>query len=386
MKIINNDYKKDILLLLKQLVAFKTHYPPGHSVNIIKFIKNYLKNSNLDVKVYYEDKNKPCLIAKNFKGKKKSIVFNSHIDTIKPNLEEWKTNPYFLKINKQTCVGLGAVNCKGSAAVQLYVAKNLNKLFPKNKENICFTFVVDEENLGREGTFFIRKKKYINPHTLILGAPTSNSFITEERGVFWAKITSQGKTSHAGEPNKGINAINKASKIILKLNTTYKNLIKRFDFKKMKSTINIGLIKGGENTNVVPYICEFYVDRRLTLVENVNKSFNHLRNFIKKIDKKTKIKFLTGTNPFSSNRLNLHLKSLASAYRMITKKREKFIDSIGVSDGRYFSNDKINIINFGPGNGNQGHKSNETLLKNELFLNYLILVEFLNLVNNSNNK
>ena len=64
-----------------------------------------------------------------FKGAKKSIVFNSHIDTVRPITSEWKSNPFDLKIEKKYSFGLGAVNCKSSAAVHLYLAKNLIKLF-----------------------------------------------------------------------------------------------------------------------------------------------------------------------------------------------------------------------------------------------------------------
>ena len=87
----------------------------------------------------------------------KSIVFNSHIDTVRPITSEWKTNPFDLKVEKNYSYGLGAVNCKGSAAVHLYLAKNFKRLFPNIKENIDFTFVTDEENLGPDGTKYLKK-------------------------------------------------------------------------------------------------------------------------------------------------------------------------------------------------------------------------------------
>ena len=67
----------------------------------------------------------------------------------------------------------------------------------------------------------------IRPHTLILGAPTNNNFLIEERGVFWVKVTITGKTSHAGEPEKGINSIINASKLILDLDKKYRKKLKK---------------------------------------------------------------------------------------------------------------------------------------------------------------
>ena len=369
---------KELLFLLKSLVKIDTSFPPGNSDNFDKFIRNYLKKCGLTINSYYDkDKKRLNTVIKNFKGNTSSLVFNSHIDTVKPILEEWNTDPFNLKITKKYSFGLGAVNCKSSAAVHLLIAKNLKKNFAKLKEKICFTFVTNEENLGPEGTFYLRKKKIIKPHTLILGAPTNNNFLIEERGVFWTSVTIIGKTSHAGDPDKGINSIVKASKLIQIINSKYKKYLKKKDVSVHKSTISIGIIKGGENINVVPYKTEILIDRRITNKEKIKKSFINLKNFIIKHEPSAKVKFLTGTNPFKSNPRNSYLTSLKNSYKSIKKKNPIYLSSIGVSDGRYFSDENVNIINVGPGSGDEGHKSNEKLLNSDLIDYYSILNNFL---------
>ena len=159
------------------------------------------------------------------------------------------------------------------------------------KEKVCFTFVTGEENLGPEGPFYLRKKNLIKPNTLILGAPTNNNFLIEERGVFWAKVTIKGKTSHAGEPEKGINSIINASKLILDLDKKYRKKLKRFNSGIHKSTISIGIIKGGENVNVVPYKTEILIDRRITNKESIKSSYRHLKDYLNKRFNRPKIEF-----------------------------------------------------------------------------------------------
>jgi acetylornithine deacetylase/succinyl-diaminopimelate desuccinylase family protein len=369
--------QKELLDLLKQIIEIDTCYPPGSSRVFGKFATSYLKNSGLRIKSYGVDKEKINICVSNYKGPKKSIVFNSHIDTVRPISSEWKTNPFDLKIEKNYSYGLGAVNCKGSAAVHLYLAKNFKNLFPNIKENIDFTFVTDEENLGPDGTKYLKKQKVIKPHTLILGAPTNNNFVIEERGVFWLEINVSGKTSHAGEPHKGVNAIEKSAKIINELNSSFKNFLKKYDIGTHKSTINVGIISGGENVNVVPSKTRIVVDRRITHKEDVKKAFNEIKNFILKIDRSAKVKFLTGTNPFKSNKSNIYLKELSKSKELITGQKSKFLSSIGVSDGRYFADDNVNIINIGPGTGSEGHKSNEKLINKDLVDYFLLLENFL---------
>ena len=369
--------QKELLDLLKQIIEIDTCYPPGSSKVFGKFVTSYLKNSGLRIKSYGVDKEKINICVSNYKGLKKSIVFNSHIDTVRPISSEWNSNPFDLKIEKNYSYGLGAVNCKGSAAVHLYLAKNFKNLFPNIKENIDFTFVTDEENLGPDGTKYLKKQKVIKPHTLILGAPTNNNFVIEERGVFWLEINVSGKTSHAGEPHKGVNAIEKSAKIINELNSNFKKFLKKYDIGTHKSTINVGIISGGENVNVVPSKTRIVVDRRITHKEDVKKAFNEIKNFILKVDRSAKVKFLTGTNPFKSNKSNIYLKELSKSKELITGQKSKFLSSIGVSDGRYFADDNVNIINIGPGTGSEGHKSNEKLINKDLVDYFLLLENFL---------
>jgi acetylornithine deacetylase/succinyl-diaminopimelate desuccinylase family protein len=372
----NNKDKSEIVNILKNLVAINSAYPPGNSTKLNNYIFHYLKLAKLNVSLKGPHQNKLSLIAKNFKGNKKSIVFNSHIDTVQPNNKDWFTNPFKLVKKGNYLYGLGSVNCKGSAAVQIYFAKQLKTIFPKLKEKISFTFVTDEENLGPDGSFYLRKKKLVNPHTLILGAPTNNNFIVEERGVFWASVYVKGKTSHAGEPHKGINAIEKANKIIYNLQNKYKKDLRKFNIQNQLSTMNIGLINGGHNVNVVPSDAYFQIDRRITKKEKVDTSFEELKKFIKKIDPTAKVIFDTGTNGFSSNKNNIYLNKLYKSCFDIKKNKPKFLSCIGVSDGRYFANDKINIVNIGPGDGNEGHRSNEKMKISELFDYYKILCSF----------
>jgi tripeptide aminopeptidase len=69
---------------------------------------------------------------------------------------------------------------------------------------------------------------------LVLGAPSQNSF----------KATFHGKEAHAGvEPEKGLNAIRIASEAIAAMP------LGRIDF---ETTCNVGIIQGGEATNIVP--------------------------------------------------------------------------------------------------------------------------------------
>jgi len=49
-----------------------------------------------------------------------------------------------------------------------------------------------------------------------------------------------------------------------------------------------------------------------------------------------------------------------------SRRKVKFLNATGVSDGRYYADDGIEIINFGPGSGAQGHAANESVPISEM--------------------
>src|SRR5690606_38619332 len=103
--------------------------------------------------------------------------------------------------------GLGAANCKGSAAVHIWLAEQIAQAGGPRQGAVTFTFVTDEESLGERGMAYLRKTGIVKPEMLCFGAPTSNSLITSERGVMWVGIETFGKAAHAGAPETGDNAI-----------------------------------------------------------------------------------------------------------------------------------------------------------------------------------
>jgi len=84
---------------------------------------------------------------------------------------------------------------------------------------------------------------------------------------------------------------------------------------------------------------------------------------------------------FKSNKSNFYLTELSKSKKLITKRKAKFLSSIGVSDGRYFADDNVNIINIGPGTGSEGHKSNEKLINKDIIDYFLILKDFISKIN-----
>jgi len=212
----------------------------------------------------------------------------------------------------------------------------------------------------------LRASGKVKPDVLILGAQTENQLIVAERGVLWARITTSGKAAHAGNPAAGDNAILRMMRLVGGLQTFYDRALRKRLMGAMQSTVNVGMFHGGHNTNVVPSACAVEIDRRLLPRENVKTAFAELREVIDAVGEPKgsyKVEFLTGTNGFvpPKARRGIGVSALRTAITARTGKEAVFLNATGVSDGRYFADDGIEIINFGPGSGAQGHAANESV-------------------------
>ena len=152
----------------------------------------------------------------------------------------------------------------------------------------------------------------------ILGAQTENQMIVSERGVFWARITTKGKAAHAGNPGAGDNAITRMMRLLAAIDSELAPKIgKRIDG-AMRSTMNVGMIRGGHNTNVVPASCVVEIDRRLLPSERVKSAYKELEDILKKAGEPKgswTCEFLTGTNGFKGSDKGMAIAALAASIK-----------------------------------------------------------------------
>ena len=356
----------DLIAILSDLIALPSPYPPGTSAEICAYSARRLKKAGYKVEIAAKTKGVDNVVAR-LKGKAKgpAIAFNAHVDTVGVGERaNWKSDPYKALVKGGLVHGLGAGNCKGSMAVQLWLAEEIARRGGPKKGELIFTFVADEENLGPDGMEFLRKSGRVRPDALILGAQTENNLIVAERGVMWARITTKGKAAHAGNPSAGDNAILRMMRLVGALSSYYDKALAKRTSGAMKSTVNIGMFHGGHNTNVVPSACTVEIDRRLLPDEQVKDAFTELKRVIDGAGEPKSmyaVEFLTGTNGFYAPENGQAVAAFEAAVKKQSGRKVKFLNATGVSDGRYYADDGIEIINFGPGSGGQGHAANESV-------------------------
>ena len=192
-----------------------------------------------------------------FDPKKPTILLNSHHDTVKPN-QGYSNDPLAADIIDGKLFGLGSNDAGGSlvsliaAFLYFYEKKNL-------KYNLCQAATAEEEISGKNGIELIIPELG-QLEFAIVGEPTLMDLAIAERGLMVLDCVSQGKAGHAAR-EEGDNAIYKAIKDI--------EWFRTYEFAKRSSLfgpikMSVTVIEAGSQHNVVPVVCKFTVDVRVT--------------------------------------------------------------------------------------------------------------------------
>jgi len=269
---INNIEVKE---LLEKLIKMESSYFKEEEA--VKFSYEWLKSKGLPAELhFYEDK-----IITNFKGINAigelkggkpgpTILLNGHIDTV-DLCNGWTKNPYDAQVEDGLMYGLGALDMKSGVAAMMIALKQFKEDYPEFRGNIKYHIVSDEEGPFGLGTNSLIEDKLCDADVAIIPEP-SGGFLGYKnptvclgaRGGVSYRVDIKGISAHAATPEKGINAIVEASKIIVEL----KKLQTIKDEKLGYGSTAIIRMEGGDAPASIADTASFNVFRHMVRGEN----------------------------------------------------------------------------------------------------------------------
>ncbi|HBK85029.1 MAG TPA: YgeY family selenium metabolism-linked hydrolase [Firmicutes bacterium] len=195
------------------------------------------------------------------------ILFDSHVDHVDVNdPDDWELPPYSGALQDGKLHGRGASDMKASAAASVYAGAVIKQLGLDAGKTIYVCCSVMEEDYDGEGLYRAIIDNSLDPDYVVICEPSYLRISLGHMGRAVYKINVPGVSSHGSAPEKGINAIYKANKIIArveKLGEEYMQLPAgerpSLALTKIEST--------AVSINAIPASCTLYLDRRLTQAE-----------------------------------------------------------------------------------------------------------------------
>jgi acetylornithine deacetylase/succinyl-diaminopimelate desuccinylase-like protein len=212
------------------------------------------------------------------------LLLNGHMDTVPPSMD-WNVDPLKPFIDDDRLYGLGAIDMKSGLITLLY---SLKKFIEENEGEvngeIIYSAVVDEEGYSKGAKKLVSELDY---DAAIIGEPydgIDSSVVIGETGKILLSIECIGKAAHAFRPWIGVNAIEEASKLILKI--VEEGTFEDERFGRIQPT-TLKIEGGYKIYNVtLPERCIFEVNI-LTKPEQTDEYFiNWINELAKKIDLK----------------------------------------------------------------------------------------------------
>ncbi|HEX9985105.1 MAG TPA: M20/M25/M40 family metallo-hydrolase [Thermoanaerobaculia bacterium] len=170
-------------------------------------------------------------------GGRPRVVMNSHIDTVPPWFASYEDDDYLY--------GRGACDTKGIIAAMIAAGERLRT---RGVHDFAFLFVVGEETDSVGAKSANIEFKDLGSEYVVVGEPTESSFARASKGAFTAVVRFEGKAAHSAYPERGDSAINRMVAAITEINAAEWGTHEILG----KSTVNVGVVRGGFKPNIIP--------------------------------------------------------------------------------------------------------------------------------------
>ena len=298
------------------------------------------------------------------------IILAPHLDTI--GVEEGgQLQP---KLRNGRIYGRGACDTKGSVAAMFFSLLKLARSAERpRRTEILFVGLADEENAQLGSRAFAAK---CPPADLaIVGEPTRLQVVAAHKGDFWFEIEIRGKAAHGSRPELGRNAILEMARMIVALETDYAVALRQRRHPLLGSpTINVGVVEGGRQPNVVPDCCRIQVDRRSLPGENLAQVEAELLRVAQDANVRAKVSDLR-ERPTPALETDPALPSVRDFLGHMGRKRVCGVDYF--CDAAILAGAGVPCVVYGPGSIAQAHTEKEWISERSLCLGAERLLRYL---------
>ncbi|WP_375262031.1 acetylornithine deacetylase [Palleronia sp.] len=303
------------------------------------------------------------------------IVLSGHTDVVPAEEATWTSDPFRLREADGRLYARGACDMKGFLACALAVAP----LYAQGtlRRPVHFALTHDEEIgcLGAQDLVALLKREALRPAAAIIGEPTSMRIIEGHKGCCEYTTTFHGLEGHASDPQRGVSAIEYATRFAARLLDLRQELKDRAPegcrFEPPYSTAQVGRMEGGTARNVIAGLATVEWELRAINAADKEHATATMRDYCNKIllpamrkirpeadIETTTIGEVSGLEPLTDNEAReivAHLTGDDGAALVSFGTEAGLFQSLGCS-----------AVVCGPGSIEQAHKANEFVETDQL--------------------
>lgn len=187
----------------------------------------------------------------------RSLILNGHIDVV-PAAEQagWTRDPWQGGREQDRFYGRGAADMKAGLLANYHLVAALFDLGLRPDAPLYLHSVIEEEAGGGQGTLALLAEGHVAA-AMLIPEPLDQHVVVGHPGVFYFRVTVQGRTAHAGQSHYGVNAIGKMAAIYQALVELDADRARRYDDPFFSAwtgravNLNIGTLTAGDWVSTV---------------------------------------------------------------------------------------------------------------------------------------
>jgi acetylornithine deacetylase len=307
---------------------------------------------------------------------KRVLVLEAHVDTA--GIDNMSIDPFDPVIRDGAVYGRGACDTKGGLAAMMHAVLAIKEEGVQPPCDVWLAATVDEEYSYRG---VLRLCEGLSAAGAVVAEPTDLRLVIASKGCLRWRVTVNGRAAHSSKPHLGVNAISRMARLIVALEDEEQQLQLKRHHLVGTPTLNVGVIQGGAQVNIVPEECSMEIDRRLIpgeILSDVQARYESLPEQLRPMFPDLEVSQTTLLSDWPMETC-VDSDIVQTAMRVL-RKRNLNAEPTGVpfgSDASKLSRIGVPSIVLGPGSIDHAHTAAEFISTNEVVLAAYIYKELI---------
>lgn len=362
---------ESVVALARQLIEVPSHTAEGEE-QAAAVLEQFLHRAGLaTARQQVEDVGVNVIATLAGQSEESGLLFNGHLDVVPPS-SAMRYPPFEPTIAGDFLWGRGAADMKGAVAAMACAFTAVKAAGIPLKRPITLTAVASEEK-GNRGTAALVRQG-VRAAWAVVGEPTGLDLVVAHKGVDRYQVVVEGRASHESMPERGLNAIVQAARLVTALDGQLQARTKEQAHPVLgQATYNIGTIEGGISRNMVPDRCMFRIGKRWLPGDSPEAIRAEIEAVIRAANPQARVSLLREVDmervphpPLELDPDHPLTRTLARAVAWITGQPPALLGWAAFTDGALLQAAGIPTIIFGPGDLALAHSDEEHVRLSEL--------------------
>jgi succinyl-diaminopimelate desuccinylase len=378
------DESRDVVDLLRDLIRTRSVNPPGDEAAVVGVLAERAMAWGFSPRIVEVLPGRPNLIVELAgSGERPAVLLSGHSDTVPPGEAPWEHDPFSAALVDGEIWGRGATDMKAGLAAMLVAMAAARRRGWQPKGDVRLAVTIGEE-VDCVGARHLRETGGLEgAGWIVIGEPTNLDVVAAHRGAIWLEIVGHGRTAHGSMPHLGVNAIDHVVTLLGWLAQRWPKFPYTPHDLLAPPTMNLGTIRGGVKTNVVPDRCVATVDLRTVPGQDHDAIVRDVRDLASELESTTpglRLEVNVGNDmpPVETPLGHPLIRHTTEAAEAVMGGAPRVRGATYYTDGGMWVGTNIPMVIFGPGDDKLAHQPNERVAVEQLTLatrGYVALLE-----------